>query len=194
MSLLPRAFTRTQTTYACICPGEGWVAVDSSSHKRAEDLLSLLRECTGTLPVRPLNVKMAPAACMTQWVKDGSAPEQMVIGDECELRDTSEDGGVVRCKRQDLASDEIQLHLSAGKQVSQLALQWQEKLSFSLDDKLTIKRLKFEDLLRDEADDNAGDDMASQLDASFSIMSSTLSELIPALTNALGGEDIPQGI
>ncbi|WVM94548.1 recombination-associated protein RdgC [Halopseudomonas pachastrellae] len=72
----------------------------------------------------------------------------MQIGDDCELRDTSEDGGVVRCKRQDLASDEIQLHLSAGKQVSQLMLQWQEKLSFSLDDKLTLKRVKFEDLLR----------------------------------------------
>ena len=144
--------------------------------------------------MRPLNVKIAPASSMTQWVKDNQAPEQLQIGDECELRDTSEDGGVVRCKRQDLASDEIQLHLSTGKQVSQLALQWQEKLSFVLDDKLTLKRVKFEDLLREEADDNAGDDMASQLDASFTIMASTLSELLPAITNALGGEDIPQGI
>ncbi|MEL0168118.1 MAG: recombination-associated protein RdgC [Pseudomonadaceae bacterium] len=194
MSLLPRAFTRTQTTFACICPAEGWIAVDSSSHKRAEDLLSLLRECTGSLPVRPLNVKIAPASCMTQWVKDNQAPEQLQIGDECELRDTSEDGGVVRCKRQDLGSDEIQLHLSAGKQVSQLALQWQEKLSFMLDDKLTLKRVKFEDLLREEAEENGGDDMLSQMDASFTIMASTLSELLPAVTSALGGEDIPQGI
>ncbi len=194
MSLLPRAFTRTQTTLACIAPSEGWIAVDSSSNKRAEDLLNLLRECTGSLPVRPVNVKMAPAACMTDWVKQGEAPEGLVIGDECELRDTHEDGGVVRCKRQDLGSDEIQQHLTVGKQVSQLALAWQEKVGFTLDDKLTVKRLRFEELLRDEADDQGGDDMASQLDASFIIMSRTLSELLPALTNALGGEDIPQGV
>lgn len=194
MSLLPRAFTRSQTTLACIAPSEGWIAVDSSSAKRAEDLLSLLRECVGSLPVRPVNVKMAPAASMTDWVKTGQAPEGLVIGDECELRDTSEGGGVIRCKRQDLASDEIQQHLTVGKQVSQLSLQWQEKLSFTLDDKLTVKRLRFEDLLRDEADDQGGDDMAAQLDASFTIMAKSLSELIPSLTLALGGEEIPQGI
>lgn len=194
MSLLPRAFTRTQTTLACISPKEGWIAVDSASAKRAEDLLSLLRECTGSLPVRPLSVKIAPAACMTDWVKTSQAPEGLVIGDECELRDTSEEGGVIRCKRQDLGSDEIQQHLTVGKQVSQLSVQWQEKLSFSLDDKLTVKRLRFEDLLRDEADDQGGDDMAGQLDASFNIMAMTLSELIPSLTAALGGEEVPQGI
>ena len=194
MSLLPRAFTRTQTTLACIAPAEGWIAVDSSSNKRAEDLLNLLRESTGSLPVRPLNVKMAPAACMTEWVKQGAAPEGLVIGDECELRDTHEDGGVIRCKRQDLASDEIQQHLAVGKQVSQLALTWQEKVSLTLDDKIAVKRLRFEELLRDEADDQAGDDMASQLDASFIIMARTLSELLPALASALGGEDIPQGV
>lgn len=194
MSLLPRAFTRTQTTLACIAPNEGWIAVDTSSAKRAEDLLSLLREGTGSLPVRPMTVKTAPAACMTEWVQTGTAPEGLVISDECELRDTGEDGGVIRCKRQDLSSDEIQQHLTAGKQVSQLALHWHDKLSFTLDDKLGIKRLRFEELLRDEADDQGGDDMAGQLDASFIIMARTLSELLPALTTALGGEDIPQGI
>ncbi|MGV8287284.1 recombination-associated protein RdgC, partial [Pseudomonas aeruginosa] len=60
--------------------------------------------------------------------------------DECELRDTHEDGGVVRCKRQDLTSEEIQLHLTAGKLVTQLSLAWSDKLSFVLDDKLAVKR------------------------------------------------------
>jgi len=194
MSLLPRAFTRNQTTLALIAPGEGWIAVDASSNKRAEDLLNLLRESTGSLPVRPLNVKLAPSAAMTDWVRTGSAPEGFVVLDECELRDTQEDGGVIRCKRQDLASDEIQQHLSVGKQVSQLALAWQDKLSITLDDKLAVKRLRFEDLLRDEADEQGGDDMAGQLDASLVIMAKTLSELLPALTAALGGEELPQGV
>jgi recombination associated protein RdgC len=101
---------------------------------------------------------------------------------------------VVRCKRQDLTSDEIQLHLTSGKLVTQLSLAWQDKLSFILDDKLVIKRLRFEDLLQEKAEQDGGDDSLSQLDASFTLMMLTLVEFIPQLFEALGGEEIPQGV
>ncbi|SFM15631.1 recombination-associated protein RdgC [Halopseudomonas yangmingensis] len=194
LDLLPRAFTRSRTTLALLAPQHGWIAVDTSSHKRAEELLNLMRESTGSLPVRPINVKIAPMACMTDWVRTQQAPEGLVIADECELRDTGEDGGTVKCKRQDLGSDEIQQHLDAGKQVSQLALHWRDKLSLVLDDKLGLRRLKFEELLQEQADEQGGEDMAGQLDATLLIMAETLAELIPSLGTALGGEEIPQGI
>ncbi|CRQ78745.1 Recombination-associated protein RdgC [Pseudomonas aeruginosa] len=114
--------------------------------------------------------------------------------DECELRDTHEDGGVVRCKRQDLTSEEIQLHLTAGKLVTQLSLAWSDKLSFVLDDKLAVKRLRFEDLLQEQAEKDGGEDALGQLDASFTLMMLTFAEFLPALFEALGGEEIPQGV
>lgn len=194
MQLLPRAFTRASTTAAIINPKEGWIVVDAVSAARAEDLLSLLRECTGSLPVRPLNVKIAPEACMTEWVKAGQAPEGLVISDECVLLDTGESSAYVRCKHQDLSSDEIQQHLMVGKRVGQLALHWQDRLSFTLTDKLTVRQLRFEEFLRDEADDQGGDDMAGQLQATLVVQGGVLSELIPALCRALGGEDIPSGV
>jgi len=100
----------------------------------------------------------------------------------------------VRCKRQDLTSEEIQLHLSTGKVVTQLSLAWQDKLSFMLDDKMTVKRLKFEDLLQDQAEQDGGDEALGQLDASFTLMMLTFGEFLPALIEALGGEETPQGI
>ncbi len=111
-AFLPRAFIRKSTTFAAIAPSLGLVLVDSSSAKRAEDLLSTLREAIGSLPVRPLTVKVAPAATLTEWLKTQQAAADFTVLDECELRDTHEDGGVVRCKRQDLSSDEIQNHLA----------------------------------------------------------------------------------
>ena len=112
--------------------------------------------------------------------------------DECELRDTHEDGGIVRCKRQDLTSEELQMHLNTGKVVTQLAVAWQDKLSFVLDDKMVIKRLKFEDLLQDQAEQDGGDDALGQLAASFALMMLTLSDFLPLLLGALGGEELPQ--
>ncbi|MCY1550265.1 Recombination-associated protein RdgC [compost metagenome] len=93
-----------------------------------------------------------------------------------------------------MTSEEIQLHLSAGKLVTQVSLAWQDKLSFVLDDKLVIKRLRFEDLLQEQAEQDGGDDALAQLDASFVLMMLTFRELLPALIEALGGEEVPQSI
>jgi recombination associated protein RdgC len=193
-AFMPRAFIRNSTTYAAIDPQAGLIYVNSSSPNKAEDLLSTLRECLGSLPVRPVTVKIAPSATLTDWIKQQKAADEFTVGSDCELRDTHEDGGVVRCKRQDLTSDEIQTHMTAGKQVTQLALAWQDKLSFCIDDKLAIKRLRFEDLLQEQAEKDGGDDNLGQLVASFNLMMLTLREMTPKLFEAFGGEDVPQGI
>ncbi|UFH48079.1 recombination-associated protein RdgC [Pseudomonas sp. KNUC1026] len=193
-AFLPRAFIRRSSTFAAIAPKQGLILVNSASAKRAEDLLSTLREVLGTLPVRPLTVKIAPTATLTDWVKTQKAAADFFVLDECELRDSGEDGGIVRCKRQDLTSDEIQLHLNTGKLVTQLSLAWQDKLSFVLDDKMIIKRLRFEELLQEQAEQDGGDDDLGQQDASFTLMMLTFGEFLPALFEALGGEDTPQGL
>ncbi|WP_295487918.1 recombination-associated protein RdgC [uncultured Pseudomonas sp.] len=191
-ALLPRAFLRHRITYAYLL--DGMVLVDASSAKVAEDLMSTLRDAIGSLPVRPLGVKQAPMATFTDWVSAGDAPRGLYLLDECELRDAGEDGGVVRAKGQDLTSEEIQNHLGAGKLVTKLALAYEDKLSFTLDNKLTIKRLKFEDLLVDQAEQDGGDDAHGQSIASLIIVADTLTGFYADLISALGGEELPEGL
>lgn len=193
-AFLPRAFVRKTATFAAIAPKLGLILVDTASAKRAEDLLSTLREAIGSLPVRPVTVKVAPSATLTDWVKAQQAPTDFHILDNTTLKDTHEEGGTIAAKRQDLTGEEIQLHLSSGKLVTQLAMAWQDKLSFTLDDKLVIKRLRFENLLQEQAEQDGGDDALAQADASFALMMLTLAEFMPALLEALGGEEVPQGI
>ncbi len=192
--LLPRAFLRHKVTHALIMPAAGLILVNTGSPREAEDLLSTMREVIGSLPVRPLTVEVAPSSSMTDWVKSEEAPNDLYLLDDCELRDTHEDGGIVRCKRQDLTGDETKLHLATGKVVTKLAMSWQDKLSFILDDKLVIKRLRFEDLLHDQAEADGGDDARGQMVASLTIMAGTLAQFLAALLDALGGEEVPQGI
>jgi recombination associated protein RdgC len=193
-AFLPRAFIRNSSTFAAIDLKKGLILVNSASPKKAEDLLSTVREVLGSLPVRPLTVKIAPSATMTEWVNTQKAAEDFFVLDNCELRDTHEDGGIVRCKRQDLTSEEVMNHLATGKVVTQLSLAWTDKLSFNLDDRMNIKAIKFEDLIMDQAEQDGGDDALSQLDASFHLMMLTFRDFLPALFEALGGEEAPQGI
>ncbi|WP_236167396.1 recombination-associated protein RdgC [Pseudomonas fulva] len=194
-AFLPRAFVRHSMIFAAIAPRLGLILVNSASPARAEDLLSTLREVLGSLPVRPVSVKISPVASMTDWVRQQQAPADFYVLDECELRDTAEDGGIVRCKRQDLSGEEIQLHLSSGKVVTQLSLAWQQdKLRFVLDDTMAIRRIRFEDVLQEQAAQDGGDEAAQQFDASFTLMMMTFAQFLPALLEALGGEDLPQAV
>lgn len=198
-SLLPRAFVNKSTVRAIIAPEKDWIIVDASNPKTAEDLLSTLREVIGSLPVRPLSVKIAPSATLTEWLRSCAGKENaalsgglVALGD-CTMIDTGEDGGSINVKRQDLSSEEIQRLIESGKLVNSMSLAWSDKLTFRLDDKLKFKGLKFGDLLHDQVKADS-DNAASEMDATFTLMSSTFTEFMPVIVEALGGLEIPQGI
>lgn len=186
VDLLPRAFTRSSHLYAYIDPKANWIVVDSGTAKKAEDLLSLLRETLGSLKVKPLAVNHAPAMMMTRWL-ESTLPGQFVAADECELKEPVENGGVVRARKQDLASTEVKAHLDAGKQVTKLAVEWNERISCLLCDDLSIKRLRFMDLVMEEAADIEADDAAARFDADFALMAAELHHFFPAVIEAFGG-------
>jgi recombination associated protein RdgC len=188
VDLLPRAFARSSRFYAYIDPANAWVVVDSASAARAEDLLSLLRESLGSLPVRPMHVRDPQGLVMTAWLKGEVDSGAFEPGDECELRDPSSEGAVVRCRRQDLDSGEVLGHLKAGKQVQRLAVSWAGRLSCRIEEDLAIKRLRFSDGLLEEGAESADDDPAGRLDADFALMSLELARFIPSLVEAFGGE------
>lgn len=179
--LLPRAFSFSRNTFAYIDSAGGWIVVDAASAKKAEDLLSNLRKCLGSLPVVPIGASVKPAATMTHWLLHLDPPKDITIEDECELRSPEEEGATIRCKRHDLALPEIKNHLDNGKQVIKLALSWSDRLSFVLDENLSVKRLKFLDLIQDQVADIEAIDEVGQFDADFSIMSAELAQFFPRL-------------
>lgn len=190
LEMLPRAFSKNRRCYAYLAPADGVLIVDAGSAKQAEDLASTLRKSVGSLPVRPPAVEQAPAFTFTGWLNESiDLPASIELGTECELKDTSEDGGVVRCKGLDLQGDEIRSHLDAGMQVTKLSVTWDDNLSFVLDEELGIRRLKFGDTLQEKLDDVDADDAAARFDAAFSLMTLELARLVPGLLEALGGED-----
>ena len=187
LEMLPRAFTRSHRTFAYIDPRGEWLVVDAASPKRAEQLTGLLRESLGSLPIAPVSVTSSPSDSMTAWLAAGDPPAGFAIEDECDLREPGSDGAIVRVRRHDLDTAEIRAHLDAGMRVTRLALGFDDRLSLVVDENLLVKRLRFRDVVQDEAAGVHADTDAERFDGDFAIMSLELTRLLPRLVEAFGG-------
>ena len=176
--MLPRALVKCGRTDAVLLPDAGLLVVDTSSRKRAEGVVSEIRGALGSFPALPLNAEVSPRAVMTGWLAGEHIGEWLCIGDEAELRDPIEGGGVVKIQHQDLATaeGEVDEHLSAGKQVTKLGLHLQQNLSFVLGDDLVVRKLKFLDAAMDKLPDSV-EDLQAELDARFALMEGEIGTL-----------------
>ena len=185
---LPRAFSRSSRTLAFIDTRASWLFVDAASASRAEELLNLLRDGIGSFPVVLPQVNNSPSVTMTGWLAHQNLPDDFALGEECELREPGEEGGVVRCRGVDLLSEEVETHLNAGKQVTRLSLSWQERMSLVIAEDLCLRRLKFSDELLKENEEIPEDELAARLDADFALMSEAVTGLQDRVIALFGGE------
>jgi recombination associated protein RdgC len=184
--LLPRAFIRPSRLSAYLDAEQGWFVVDSASRKAAEDAVSQVREALGRFPATPMAPSESPRNLMTGWLIDGKLPQGLALGEEVELRDPAEAGATVRCRRQDLESDEVREHLKSGKQVLQLGLVFDDRMSFVLGEDLVVRKLRFLDVVLDELGEGTAESARAELDASFALMTLELKNLVERLEKWFG--------
>ena len=186
-TLLPRAFVRTQQIYAYLAPKDNLLVINTVSAARAEELLSFLRDSIDSLPVALPNSNHAPSDIMTRWLKQQDPDNNFEIDQDCELYNPIDGSNVIRCKSQDLYTDEIQGHLAAGKQVKNMSVVWNNVLACIITDELTIKRLKFEGMVLEKSKNSEPEGAAEQFDQDFAIMTLQLAEFFKAFFASFGG-------
>lgn len=182
--LLPRAFVKTSRNDAFIDLEHGYLVANTSSSKSGENLVSDIRTLLGSFPAMPLNAEVAPRSILTAWIAGEPLPEGLSLGEECQMRDPAEGGAEVTCRHQELRCDEVDKHLDAGKQVTRLALMFEDNLSFVLGEDLIVRKLKFLDGALDKLDNAEGDGRRAELDARFALQSGEIKRLFALLESA----------
>lgn len=192
-ALLPRAFTKRSSTTLWIDPVNKFLVVDSGSLTGADkvvgNLVEALSEIPGSRPgimAKPVQTTTAAGTAMAHWLASREAPVSFTVDRDCELKMPDDQKSTVRYSRHTLEIDEVAEHIAAGKVPTQLAMTWNERVSFVLTDMAQIKKIKPLDVVLDGVQENGKDDDGFDSDAA--IVTGELSALIPDLLEALGGE------
>ena len=190
--LLPRAFTKRSTTLVWLDPVNKLLVVDSGSLTGADKVITALVEALSEVPgatpivVRPVQTSESAVACMSHWLATREAPVSFTVDRDCELKTPDEQKSAVRYSRHTLEIDEVAQHIAEGKLPTQLAMTWDDRVSFVLTETAQVRKLKLLDVVMDGAGKSGKDDDGFDTDAA--ILTGELSALIPDLLEALGGE------
>jgi recombination associated protein RdgC len=196
LDLLPRAFTKRSHTLLWLAPELRLLVVDSGTLAGADRIVSALLASLLDIPgvgsaldLQLIPTELSPSAAMAHWLSTREAPYNFTIDRDCELKTPDDQKSSVRYARHTLDIDEVAQHIAAGKVPTQLAMTWNERVSFVLNDTGQVRRIKLLDVVMEGVDKPGKDD--DGFDADAAILTGELAGLIPDLLAALGSEPEP---
>ena len=183
LDLLPMAFTKTGGMWVWIDPKARTLVLDTSAQGRADEVVSILVEALPGFALALVDTQTSPTAAMAHWLMTQEPPAGFSADRETELKAADESKAVVRYARHPLDIDEVRQHIEHGKLPTKLAMTWDDRVSFVLNDNLQIRKIALLDAVMDgQSQDDAG------FDTDVAITTGELSRLFPELIAALGGE------
>jgi recombination associated protein RdgC len=184
--LLPMAFTRHARVTVWIDRAHRRLVVNASNAARADEIVSSLVQALSGFGVALINTRIEPATAMSGWLHSQEPPAEFTIDRECELKASDESKSVVRYAKHALDIDEVRAHIEAGKRPTRLAMTWDDRVSFELTEGMQLRKIVF----LEGTDEGApgAKNKEDNFDADVAIATGELGGLVPALLDALGGE------
>lgn len=152
-----RAFTKTTLTHCIIT--DKMLYVEAGSPSKADEFTAYLRSTIGSLPCVP--VCTVSSAMFTSWIVE-KAPEDFVLGSEAVLVDEEKQKATL--SKHNLQEDDVLEHINEGKLVKKIGLTYGETFSFTIDDDMCFKKIKFEYDDSSEDDNFVGNLISAQME------------------------------
>lgn len=188
LAMLPLAFAKRSATLIWVNVKDSYIAIDASSQSKADEAITMLIKAFDGLALQLVNTQQSPGTSMAQWLTNSdNLPEKFSIDRQCELRAFDESKARVKYANHSLDIEEIREHIAMGKMPINLSMTWNERVSFTLTEGLTLKKLAFLNVCFEDSA-SKGDNAEDHFDADVAIATGELSKLVPDLLAALGGE------
>jgi recombination associated protein RdgC len=181
MTLRHQAFSRKKINFAYLDTTQNYLLIDTASRNKAEEICSYLRKTLGSLKLALLSTRSQPEIIMTSWLTENQHPAYFRIENNCDMLDAKQKMGMIKVKEQDLNTEDIIRHLYAGKRIVKLALNWEDRITFEFSDDLSIKKIKFLDLIQNQRERYKSQSYPEQLDGDFAIMTGEFSRFLTDL-------------
>lgn len=183
--LLSKAFTKKSAILVWIDPTCHRLVIDAASASRADEIISALVKSLDGFAITPIQTHQSPAASMSDWLVTQETPAGFTTDRDCVLKASDDSKASVRYAKHSLDIDEIREHINKGKTPVQLAMTWNDRVSFVLAENGTLKKIEFLDVVVGE---HSAIGSNSGFDTDVAIATGELSKLIPDLELSLGGQ------
>lgn len=188
LDLLPKSFSKRSKVYGYIDTQQGWLILDTASRTKAEQFVTLFKRSYPQVDCYPLATQSLPPL-LTRWLLHQDIPTDFMIEKACLLKDPNQQNRQIRCQNQDLSASPIIDLMKAGCQVHELALSWRDQIEFVLGSDMTLKSLRYQDAVLNEAREALDETPAQRFAADFAIMSDALSQLLTELYAAVAKQE-----
>lgn len=159
------------------------IVIETSSDKNVETVLNILTITFGDgIEYAHIPVSKEPADEMKNWIVDLDLPVGFTLGQSCKLKDPAINT-VIQYKNHDLDDEKIIDYLSKNMEVTDIAMEWNDDINFSMNSALTLSSIKMLGVYKEQRDEILGNTEEKtesiELDANFSVMISAFRDFIP---------------
>lgn len=186
LEMLPNAIPSNKVMVFWIDRENNRIVFDATGYSLVDDVITMLvtmfTDLNNSIMVRPLSCKTSPTAAMSAWLLDSEqVPGDFTVDRDAVLKSADESKAAVRYSSHPLDINEVRDHVRHGKLPTQLAMTYDDRVSFVLTDSLVLKNLEALDTVFDGADAEGG------FDADIALITGELVKVLNAVIEALDG-------
>lgn len=176
LELLPKAFLKNERILLWVDLDNGLVFVNTSSSAKSENIISLLRKSLGSFPGTPFEAKN-----ITMMSNDAMYLPTKNFQYTDEIKLSNDKGEKANFQGVPIQSEDLESWRSGLFECKGLGLCWNDKISFVINEKSEIKKIKFLDLIEEQMAEEDPETFAEKLDIEFSIISGEMAQLAKEL-------------
>lgn len=186
--LRAKAFSIYRDTRAWFDLDNHWLIIDTGASSKADEVIGALAKVLEPLPILSFMTEQSPTSCMTSWLLDGEAPAAFTVDQDTELKSMTDSRISVRYANHSPEQEELTKQITSGKTCTRLAMTWNDRVSFVLNDAGDVRRITPLEVLAEARNPINSDDAIEHFDAEMLLMFGELNGLLHDLILALGGE------